>query len=82
LVIDGLCIFGVPVGFLNFVTHFMDEVLSHDVAHINNLPLVGGAQVALDILFSCVTHRPSYFTRTIPLLFSLSILASFDKKIM
>jgi hypothetical protein len=41
LVIDGLHIFGVPMGFQDFAMHFLDEVLSHDVAHIENLPLLG-----------------------------------------
>jgi hypothetical protein len=71
------------VGFPNFVTHFMDEALSQDVAHINNILLLGGAQVALGILFSCVARQPFYLTRTIPPFFSfLSLLANFDKKIM
>jgi hypothetical protein len=34
----------------------MDEALSQDVSHINNFPLLGGAQVALGILFSCVAR--------------------------
>jgi hypothetical protein len=28
LVTNGLCILGVPMGFENFVTHILDEVLS------------------------------------------------------
>jgi hypothetical protein len=41
------------------------------------------AQVALGILSSCVTIRPSYFIWIIPLSSSfLSILTSFDKRIM
>jgi hypothetical protein len=39
LVTNGLRIFGVPLGFHDFATHFLDEVLSQDVLHIND-PLV------------------------------------------
>ncbi len=35
LVVDGLCILGVLMGFQNFATHFLNEVLSQDMAHIN-----------------------------------------------
>jgi hypothetical protein len=31
------------MGFQVFTKHFLDEVLSQDVAHINNLPLLGNA---------------------------------------
>ncbi len=41
LVTYGLHIFGVPMGFQDFAMHFLDEVLSHDVAHIENLHLLG-----------------------------------------
>jgi hypothetical protein len=37
LVIDGLCILGVLVDFQDFATHFLDEALSQDVAHIDDL---------------------------------------------
>jgi hypothetical protein len=47
LVIDGLRILGVPMGFQDFATHFLDEILSQDVAHINDLPLLGNAWVVL-----------------------------------
>jgi hypothetical protein len=50
------------VGFQDFATQFLDEVLSQDMVHINDLPFLGNAQVALGILSSCVTHQPSYFT--------------------
>jgi hypothetical protein len=43
LVTDGLCILGVPMGFQDFATHFLDETLSHDMAHINDFPLLGNA---------------------------------------
>ncbi len=62
---------------------FLDEALSHNVAHIDDLPLLGDAQVALSILFSCVAHRPSYRTWTILLLFSfLFLLVGFERKVM
>jgi hypothetical protein len=54
LVTNCLRILCVPVGFQDFVTHFLDEILFQDVAHINDFPLLGDAQVALDILSSCV----------------------------
>ncbi len=41
LVIDGLCILGVLVGTQGFGTHFFDEVLSQDVAHIDDLLYLG-----------------------------------------
>jgi hypothetical protein len=55
LVIDGLLILGVPMGFHDFTTHFLDEALFQDVAHINNISFLGDTQVALGILSSCVT---------------------------
>jgi hypothetical protein len=83
LVTYGLRILGVVMGFQDFAMHFLDEALSEDVAHIDDLPLLGDTHVVLGILFSCVACRPSYLTRTIllssPFLF---LLASFDKKIM
>ncbi len=54
LVIDGLCSLGVLIGFQIFVTHFLDEVLSYDAVHMDDLLLLGNAQVALGILSSCV----------------------------
>ncbi len=39
LVINGLPILGVPMGFQDFATHFFDEVLFQDVVYIDN-PLV------------------------------------------
>ncbi len=62
--------------------HFLDELLSQDVAHINDLPLLGNAQVALGILSSCVIRRPSYFTWTLPPSSFLFLLVNFDKKII
>jgi hypothetical protein len=53
------------MGFQNFATHFWDEVLSQDMAHINDLPVLGYAHVALGILSSSVVHRLSYFTRMV-----------------
>ncbi len=49
---------------------------------IDNFPLLGNTQVALNILFSCVTCQTSYFTWTIHPSSFLSFLASFDKRIM
>jgi hypothetical protein len=49
--------FGVPVGFYDFVTHFLNEVLFQDVAYIDDLPFFGNTQVTLRILFSCVTYH-------------------------
>jgi hypothetical protein len=37
-VTNGLRILGVLMGFQDFAMHFLDEVLSQDVAHIANLP--------------------------------------------
>jgi hypothetical protein len=37
---NGLCILGVQVGSQDFATHFLDEVLSHDVVHIDDLPFL------------------------------------------
>jgi hypothetical protein len=56
LVTDGLRILGVPVGSQDFASHFLDEVLSQDMMHIDNIPLLGDTQVALGILSSCVVH--------------------------
>jgi hypothetical protein len=67
----------------NFATHFLDEVLSYNMMHINDLPFLGNAQVDLGSLSSCVTRQPFYLTRTIPSFSSfMYFLASFDKKIM
>jgi hypothetical protein len=53
-----------------------------DVAYIDDILLLGNAQIALGILSSCVVRRPSYLTQIIFLLFSLYLLANFDKRIM
>jgi hypothetical protein len=50
LVTSGLCILGVPLASEDFVTHFLDEVLSQDMPHIDDFPLLGDTQVALGIL--------------------------------
>jgi hypothetical protein len=57
-----LHILGVPVGFQDFATHFLDEILFQDVVHIDDLPFLGDTHVILGILSSCVVRRPSYFT--------------------
>ncbi len=56
LVTNGLHVFNVPMGFQDFATHFLDETLFQDMAHIDDLPLLRDAQVALGILSSCVAH--------------------------
>jgi hypothetical protein len=64
----------------DFDTHFFDEVLIQDMAHINDLLFLGDTQVVLGILSSCVA---SYLTWTILLSFSfLFFLASFNMKVM
>jgi hypothetical protein len=51
--------------------------------HINDILLLGDAQVVLGIFSSCITCQPFYFTQTIfPSSSFLSLLANFDKKIM
>jgi len=56
------------------------------VAHINDLPILGNAQVALGILFLCVTCQPFYLTWTIYIYIYIYILkfllTSFDRKVM
>jgi hypothetical protein len=54
LVTNGFHILSVPIGFQDFATHFLDQVLSQDMVHIDDLPFLGDAQVALGILSSCV----------------------------
>jgi hypothetical protein len=59
LVIDGLRILGVPMGFHDFAMFFLDELLSQNVMHTDDLLFLGNVQVALGILFSCVARQPS-----------------------
>jgi hypothetical protein len=47
---------GVLMGFQDFTTHFLDEVLFQDVVHIDDIPFFRNAKVALGILSSCVVH--------------------------
>ncbi len=75
-------ILDVLVGFQNFVTQFLDEVLFQDVVHINDFPFLKDAWVALDILSSYVAHWLYYFIQTILPFPFLFLLASFDKKVM
>jgi hypothetical protein len=83
LVTNCLRILGVLVGFQDFATHFLDETLFQGMTHIDDLPLLGDTQVALDILFSCVICQPFYFTQTIYIFSSfLFFLAGFDNKVM
>jgi hypothetical protein len=49
--------------------HFLDEALSLEVAHIDDLLLLGHAQVGLGILSSCVVRRPFYLTWAVPFFF-------------
>jgi hypothetical protein len=44
------------MGFQDFATHFLNEILYQDVAHIDDLALLGDALVALGILSSSVVH--------------------------
>jgi len=75
--------FGCANGFSNFAMHFLDEVLFLKAAHIDDLPLLGDAQVALGILASCVACLPSYLIRTVPpFFFFMSLLTGFDRRIM
>jgi hypothetical protein len=62
LVTYGLQILGVPMGSQDFATHFLGEVLFRYMAPINDLLLLGDAQVDLGILLLCVACRPSYLT--------------------
>jgi hypothetical protein len=39
--------FGCANGFQDFVTHILDETLSQDVVHIDDLPLFGNIDVVL-----------------------------------
>ncbi len=82
MVIGGLRILGVLVGSQDFVMHLLDEVLSQDVAHIDDLPFIGDAHVVLGILSSYVIRQPSYLTCIVLLFSFLCFLACFDKRIM
>jgi hypothetical protein len=83
LITNGLHILGVLMGSWDFAMYFLDEVLSQDMTHINNLPLLRGAHIALSSLSSCVTCQPSNLTWTIFFSSSfLSFLASFNRKVM
>jgi hypothetical protein len=54
LVTYGLCILGVLMGFDDFATNFLDEALSQEVVHIDDLSFLGDAWVVLGILSSFV----------------------------
>jgi hypothetical protein len=43
------------MAFQDFATHILDGALFQDVAHIDDLLLVGDTQVVLDILSSSIT---------------------------
>jgi hypothetical protein len=73
----------VLVGSQDFAMYFWDEVLSQDMAHIDDLPLMGDTHVTVGILSSCVACRPFNLTWTILSYFSfMSLLTNFDKRIM
>ncbi len=55
MVINGLRILNVLVGFQDFVMHLLDEVLFQDLVHINDFLFLGNTQVALNILFEHVS---------------------------
>jgi hypothetical protein len=82
LVTNGLCILSVLVGFQGFAMHFLDEVLSQDVMHIDDLFLLGDTHVTLGILYSYASCQPSYLTLIIPPSPFLSFLVSFNRKVM
>jgi len=50
LVISGLHILSVPMGFQDFSMHFLDEILSQNVAHIDDIPFLRNIQNVLGIL--------------------------------
>jgi hypothetical protein len=69
--------------FQDFSTHFLDEVLSQDVVHIDDLPFLENIQVILDILSSCVNLLTllSHIDNT-SFFFLFFFLMGFDKRIM
>jgi hypothetical protein len=63
--------------------HFLDEALFLNMTLIDDVPFVEDTHVVLNILSSCVTGQPSYFTWTIPTSYSfLFFLVGFDRRIM
>jgi len=67
------------MGSQDFATHFLDEVLSQDVVHIDEINLLGNTHV----WSSCVAHQPSYLSWIISSSFSfLFLLIGFDNKVM
>ncbi len=82
LVMNWLMYFRCANGFSRLYHTFLDEVLSQDVVHINDLLLLGNAQVALCILSSCVDCRLFYLTWTILHFSFLFLLVSFNKKVI
>jgi hypothetical protein len=62
--------------------HFLDEVLSRDVVHIDDFILLGDSHVPLDILSSCVIYQPFYLRQTIFLFSSLFFLTCFNMRVM
>ncbi len=53
--------FGCVCGFSRLCHAFLEEALSQDMVHIDDVPLMGDAHVALGILSSCVIYRLFYF---------------------
>jgi hypothetical protein len=54
--------FDVLMGSQDFSMHLLDEALSQDMEHFDDIPLLRNACIVLGILFSCVACQPSYFT--------------------
>jgi hypothetical protein len=44
------------MGCEDFIMHSLDEFLFQNMAHINDIPFLGNAQVVLGSLSSCVIH--------------------------
>jgi hypothetical protein len=61
----------------------LDNVLSQDMVHIDDVPFLGDSYVVLGILSSCVACGLSYFTWTIPPFLSfLYLMVGLDKRVM
>ncbi len=78
----GLHILGVLTGSQDFATHFLNEVLFQDSAHINDLSFLGDTQVTLGILSSYVVQSTFLFHTDNISFFLLFFLSGFNKKVM
>jgi hypothetical protein len=47
---------GLLIDSQDFAVHILDEILSQEVTHIDDLLFLGDTHVALGILSSCVVH--------------------------